>query len=87
MLWWGCLAYLAVYRIFVEHFFTLSWQLILVELIFKDGMYFCVGATNMSVLDLIQMMYCQYCFIYAGIQTLVSWWDKCLSVGGGCVKF
>jgi hypothetical protein len=43
MLWWGFLPYLATPLIFVENFFTLPWQLILVELIFKDGMYFCVG--------------------------------------------
>jgi hypothetical protein len=43
MLRWGFLPYLATSLIFVENFFTLLWQLILVELIFKDGMYFCVG--------------------------------------------
>jgi hypothetical protein len=51
--WWGFLPYLAASLIFAENFFRLSWQLILVELIFKDGMYFCVGAASMSVLDLL----------------------------------
>jgi hypothetical protein len=42
MLRWGFLPYLATSLIFVENF-VMSWQLILVELIFKNGMYFCVG--------------------------------------------